>query len=206
MPIDNRAGIEIPMLGPLREVFPRIDGHHGNAFFPASLHKPIADEPRGAADEDWLHVVYITRMSIYDERLVTPMRQELTRLGVEELRTADAVDAKLRDATGTTLVVVNSVCGCAARNARPAVARALQHETRPDSLTTVFAGQDQEATQRARSYFVGYPPSSPSIGLFKNGKLVFMLERFQIEGRSADDIAHDLTGAFDRYCAGSLAV
>jgi len=145
-------------------------------------------------------------MSIYDERLVAPMRHELTRLGVEELRTADAVDAKLRGATGTTLLVVNSVCGCAARNARPAVARALQHETRPDTLTTVFAGQDQEATQRARGYFVGYPPSSPSIGLFKNGQLVFMLERYQIEGRSADDIARDLVGAFDRYCAGSVAV
>jgi putative YphP/YqiW family bacilliredoxin len=148
-------------------------------------------------------------MSIYDERMVTPMRHELTRLGVEELRTADAVDAKLRPgdaAKGTTLVVVNSVCGCAARNARPAIARALQHETRPDALTTVFAGQDQEATQRARSYFVGYPPSSPSIALFKNGQIVFMLERYQIEGRSADDIAHDLTDAFDRYCAGSVAV
>jgi putative YphP/YqiW family bacilliredoxin len=101
---------------------------------------------------------------------------------------------------------VNSVCGCAARNARPAIARALQHETRPDALTTVFAGQDQEATQRARGYFVGYQPSSPSIGLFKNGQIVFMLERYQIEGRSADDIAHDLTDAFDRYCARSVPV
>jgi putative YphP/YqiW family bacilliredoxin len=135
------------------------------------------------------------------------MRHELTRLGVEELRTAEAVDAKLRgDAKGTTLVVVNSVCGCAARNARPAVARALAHETRPTTLTTVFAGQDTEATARARSYFVGYPPSSPSIALFKDGKLVFMLERYQIEGRSAEDIARDLTGAFDRYCARALAV
>lgn len=145
-------------------------------------------------------------MSIYDERLVAPMRNELTRLGVEELRTADAVDAKLRADKGTTLVVVNSVCGCAARNARPAVARALSHETRPDSLTTVFAGQDTEATQRARGYMVGYPPSSPSIALFKDGRLVFMLERYQIEGRSADEIARDLTGAFDRYCARPLAV
>lgn len=145
-------------------------------------------------------------MSIYDERLVAPMRNELTRLGVEELRTAEAVDAKLRADKGTTLVVVNSVCGCAARNARPAVARALQHETRPDALTTVFAGQDTDATQRARSYIVGYPPSSPSIALFKDGRLVFMLERYQIEGRSADDIARDLTGAFDRYCARPLAV
>jgi putative YphP/YqiW family bacilliredoxin len=146
-------------------------------------------------------------MSIYDERLVAPMRHELTRLGVEELRTAAAVDEKLRDdAKGTTLVVVNSVCGCAARNARPAVARALSHDTRPDKLTTVFAGQDTEATARARSYFVGYPPSSPSIALFKDGKQVFMLERYQIEGRSADDIARDLTDAFNRYCARPLAV
>jgi putative YphP/YqiW family bacilliredoxin len=148
-------------------------------------------------------------MSIYDERLVAPMRAELTRLGVEELRTADAVDAKLRPGNGvqgTTLVVVNSVCGCAARNARPAIARALGHDTRPDALTTVFAGQDQDATARARSYLVGYPPSSPAIALFKNGQLVFMLERYQIEGRSADDIAHDLTDAFDRYCARELTV
>ena len=128
------------------------------------------------------------------------MRQELTRHGVAELRTADAVDATL-GAPGTTLVVVNSVCGCAARNARPAVAAALRHAVKPDQATTVFAGQDQAATQRAREYFVGYAPSSPSIALLKDGKLVFMLERWQIEGRSADAIAADLTGAFDRYCA-----
>ena len=112
---------------------------------------------------------------MYDERFVTPMRQELTQLGVEEMRTPQEVDAKLKDAKGTTLVVVNSICGCAARNARPAVAKALQHSTKPDSLTTVFAGQDIDATQRARSYFTGYPPSSPQIGLLKDGKLVFML-------------------------------
>ena len=128
------------------------------------------------------------------------MRQELTRLGVEELRTADEVDAKLKEATGTTLLVVNSMCGCAARNARPAVATALQHTVTPDHLTTVFAGQDAEATSRARSYFTGYAPSSPSIGLLKDGKLVYMLERFQIEGRSADAIAKDLVNAFDAYC------
>ena len=138
---------------------------------------------------------------MYDERFVTPMRQELTRLGVEEMRTVEDVDAKLKDAPGTTLVVVNSVCGCAARNARPAVATALQHERKPDHLTTVFAGQDTEAAARARSYFTGYPPSSPQIGLLKDGKLVFMLERHQIEGRTAGDIAVDLVGAFDRYCA-----
>jgi putative YphP/YqiW family bacilliredoxin len=136
----------------------------------------------------------------YDERFVAPMREELTRLGVEEMRSAEEVDARLRDATGTTLVVVNSVCGCAARNARPAVARALEHAKRPDVLTTVFAGQDMEATARARSYFVGYPPSSPQIALLKDGRTVFMLERHQIEGRSAADIASDLTAAFERYC------
>lgn len=143
---------------------------------------------------------------MYDERFVTPMRQELTRLGVEELRTVADVDAKLKDAHGTTLVVVNSVCGCAARNARPAVARALQHEVIPDSRTTVFAGQDREATERARGYFTGYAPSSPQIALLSEGKVVFMLERHQIEGRGADEIARDLVGAFDRYCgAGSAA-
>ena len=137
---------------------------------------------------------------MYDERYVTPMRQELTQLGVEEMRTPEEVDAKLKDSKGTTLVVVNSICGCAARNARPAVARALQHAVKPDSLTTVFAGQDIPATQRARSYFTGYPPSSPQIGLLKDGKLVFMLERHQIEGRTSGEIAEDLVGAFDRYC------
>jgi putative YphP/YqiW family bacilliredoxin len=129
------------------------------------------------------------------------MRAELTRLGVEELRTADEVDAKLKNAAGTTLVVVNSVCGCAARNARPAVARALGNPAKPDHLTTVFAGQDVDAVQRARSYFLGYPPSSPQIALLKDGKLVFMLERHQIEGRSADDIAGDLNQAFNQFCA-----
>ena len=138
---------------------------------------------------------------MYDERFVTPMRQELTRLGIEELRTSADVDAKLKDATGTTLVVVNSVCGCAARNARPAVASALQHEVKPDHLTTVFAGQDVEAAARARSYFTGYAPSSPQIGLLKDGKLVFMLERYQIEGRTADDISKDLVGAFEQHCS-----
>ncbi len=137
---------------------------------------------------------------MYDERFVTPMRQELTQLGVEEMRTPQDVDAKLKDSKGTTLVVVNSICGCAARNARPAVARALQHTVKPDALTTVFAGQDIEATQKARSYFTGYPPSSPQIALLKDGKIVFMLERHQIEGRTAGEIAEDLVGAFDRYC------
>ncbi len=137
---------------------------------------------------------------MYDERFITPMRQELTRLGVEELRTAEEVDAKLKEAKGTTLVVVNSMCGCAARNARPAVASALQNAVKPDQLTTVFAGQDIEATSRARSYLTGYAPSSPSIALLKDGKLAFMLERFQIEGRSAAEISSDLVGAFEQYC------
>ena len=138
--------------------------------------------------------------AIYDERMVAPMRQELTRIGFKELRTPEEVDNALKDAPGTTLVVVNSICGCAARNARPAVTLALRNDSKPETLTTVFAGQDVEATQRAREYFTGYPPSSPSIGLLKDGKLVFMLERWQIEGRPAPDIAEDLVEAFDRYC------
>ena len=137
---------------------------------------------------------------MYPEMLVAPMRQELTRLGVEELRTPEQVDQRLT-APGTTLVVVNSVCGCAARNARPAVAQALAGGARPDALTTVFAGQDAAATDRARGYFTGYPPSSPSIALLKDGQVVFMLERWQIEGRSSGEIARDRAGAFDRYCA-----
>ena len=135
----------------------------------------------------------------YPEMLLKPMREELTRLGVEELRTAQEVDETLRQ-EGTTLVVVNSVCGCAARNARPAIAIALSHETRPDRSTTVFAGQDVEATAQARGYFHGYPPSSPSIALLKDGELVYMMERHQIEGRVAEEIAEDLADAFDRYC------
>lgn len=139
--------------------------------------------------------------AMYDERMVAPMRAELTRLGFEELRTAEQVDERLRDGPGTALVVVNSICGCAARNARPAIAMALQvASTRPTALTTVFAGQDPEATQRARSYFTGYPPSSPSIGLLKDGEVVFMLERWQIEGRRAEEIARDLQGAFEAHC------
>jgi putative YphP/YqiW family bacilliredoxin len=137
---------------------------------------------------------------MYDERFVTPMRQELTSLGFREMRTADEVDQTLKNAKGTTLVVVNSVCGCSARMARPAVRIAIENPLKPDNLTTVFAGQDAEATDRARSYFTGYAPSSPSISLMKDGKLVFMLERFQIEGRPAEEIAHDLVNAFNKYC------
>jgi putative YphP/YqiW family bacilliredoxin len=142
---------------------------------------------------------------MYDERMVVPMRQELTRLGVEELRTATQVDEKLKTANGTALLVVNSVCGCAARNARPAIAMALEHAVKPNHLYTVFAGQDAEATQRARSYFTGYAPSSPQIAMLKDGKLVFMLERYQIEGRSAGEIAADLVGAFNQYCGQETA-
>jgi len=137
---------------------------------------------------------------LYDPRLVQPMREELTRLGFQELRTAQDVDAVLGTTRETALVVVNSVCGCAARNARPAATLALQHAKRPQRLLTVFAGQDADATARARAYFTDYPPSSPQMGLFKDGKLVFMLERKNIEGRDARDIATDLTAAFERFC------
>src|SRR4026207_1005663 len=142
---------------------------------------------------------------MYDERFVSPMRMELTQIGVEEMRTPEEVDAKLRNSQGTTLVVVNSICGCAATNPRPAVAKAMQHDARPAHLTTVCAGQDVEATQRARSYFTGYAPSSPQIALIKDGEVVYMLERHQIEGRSSDDIAKDLTRAFDKYCEKTAA-
>lgn len=140
------------------------------------------------------------RIQMYDERFVTPMREELTRLGIREMRTPDEVDDLLREAHGTTLVVVNSICGCAARNARPAVARALERAKRPDRLTTVFAGQDAEATARAREYFAPYPPSSPQIALLKGGEVAFMLERRQIEGRDAEEIAKDLVAAFEQHC------
>ena len=137
---------------------------------------------------------------MYDPRLVQPMREELTRIGFQELRTPADVDATLGTEQAPTLVVVNSVCGCAARNARPAAALAIEHPKRPPRLVTVFAGQDAEATARARSYFTGYQPSSPQMALLKDGKLVFMLERRSIEGRPAADIAQDLVAAFERYC------
>ena len=137
---------------------------------------------------------------MYDEMMVAPMRAELTRLGIEEARTAAEVDAILGEKKGTVLVVVNSVCGCAAGMARPGVAMALQHSVLPDRMITVFAGNDVEATTRARSYFTGYRPSSPSIALFRDGEVVKMLERWQIEGRGPEDIANDLTEAFDQFC------
>lgn len=135
----------------------------------------------------------------YDPRLVEPMRRELTDIGVQELRTAEEAERALEQ-PGTTLVVVNSVCGCAAANARPAVTLALRHENLPDRSVTVFAGQDLEATAKAREYLAGFRPSSPAIALLRDGELVYMLERHRIEGRAAEDIAADLTGAFARFC------
>jgi putative YphP/YqiW family bacilliredoxin len=136
----------------------------------------------------------------YPEIMIRPMREDLTRLGVEELRTPEAVDETVKNSKGTLMVVVNSICGCAAGKARPGVALALQHDVKPDKVATVFAGADVEATDRARSYFTGYGPSSPSIALLKDGELVYMLERWQIEGRDAAQIATELTKAFDDHC------
>ena len=136
----------------------------------------------------------------YPESFIGPMRQELTRLGVRELKTADEVDTLLRSEHGTVMVVVNSMCGCAAGKARPGIARALQHSVKPDVVATVFAGGDIEATDRARGYFTGYPPSSPSVAILRDGKLVYMMERRQIENQSAEGIASNLTAAFDQFC------
>lgn len=139
--------------------------------------------------------------AMYPEELVQPMRADLTSAGFAELRSAGDVDKQLT-ASGTTLVYVNSICGCSARMGRPAVKLALQNApARPDRLTTVFAGQDSEATERARGYFTGYPPSSPSIALLRDGQLVFMMERWQIEGRHPVEIAKDLEKAFVEHCA-----
>ena len=140
------------------------------------------------------------RTARYDPVMVQPMRDELTQIGFEELLTPEAVDAALSAADGTVLLVVNSVCGCGAGSARPGVRLALEHSTRPDRLTTVFAGMETDAVERARSYFVGYPPSSPQIGLFKDGRLAHMLERRHIEGRAPEAIAADLKAAFDQSC------
>ena len=136
----------------------------------------------------------------YPEIMIRPMREDLTRLGVEEMRTAEDVDETIKNSQGTLMVVVNSICGCAAGKARPGVALALQNEKKPDKVATVFAGADIEATEKARSYFTGYGPSSPSIALLKDGQLVYMLERYQIEGRDASQIAGELTQAFEKYC------
>ena len=142
----------------------------------------------------------------YPEMMIKPMREDLTRLGFEELRTPEAVDATVPESKGTLMVVVNSICGCAAGKARPGIALALQHETRPDKVATVFAGADIEATEKARGYFTGFPPSSPSIALMKEGKLVYMMQRHQIEGRGPREIAEELTRAFDEHCQTSEAV
>jgi len=137
----------------------------------------------------------------YSEILIKPMREDLTNVGVEETRTPAEVEDAIKNTKGTLLVVVNSVCGCAAGRARPGVAMALQNEARPDRSITVFAGADMEATAAARAHFAPYPPSSPQIGLFKDGKLVYMLERHQIENKFADQIADELSQAFGRFCA-----
>lgn len=136
----------------------------------------------------------------YPEFLIEPMREELTRHGVEELRTAEAVDEAVQGTPGTLMIIVNSVCGCAAGKARPGIADALQHSVKPDRVATVFAGADVEATARARQYFAGMPPSSPSVGLLRNGELIYMLHRQQIEMRTAGEIAAELTAAFDKFC------
>jgi putative YphP/YqiW family bacilliredoxin len=142
---------------------------------------------------------------MYPEEYVQPIREELTRIGFQELRTAAEVDAVLGKKSDTVLVVVNSVCGCAAGRARPAVAMAISNKARPKVLATVFAGQDADATSQARSYFAGYQPSSPSVALMRDGKVVFMLERKDIEGRDPYAIAEDLTKAFDSYCGQATA-
>ncbi|UUZ82958.1 BrxA/BrxB family bacilliredoxin [Paenibacillus sp. P26] len=136
----------------------------------------------------------------YMKDMIQPMRDELTRIGVQELRTPEEVAEALDHQEGTTLIVVNSVCGCAAGQCRPGVAKALQHAVKPDRLYTVFAGQDKEATAKAREYFAPYPPSSPSIALMKDGQLVHFIQRHQIEDRSAEMIANDLIGAFEEFC------
>ena len=128
------------------------------------------------------------------------MREDLTRFGVEETRTPEEVDQVIRETKGTLMIVVNSVCGCAAGLARPAIGMALKHSAKPDKVVTVFAGADVAATDRARSYFKGYFPSSPSVGILRDGKIAFMLERHQSEGRDPNAIAKDLTEAFDRLC------
>lgn len=137
---------------------------------------------------------------MYDPELIQPMRDELTNLGAKELLTADEVDRWVADTRGTGLLVINSVCGCAAGMARPGVRMALQHELKPDSVATVFAGQDKEATARARS-LINQPPSSPSVALFKDGKLVDFLPRQRIERRTAEEVGADLAAMFDKHCA-----
>ncbi|HEX4663372.1 MAG TPA: BrxA/BrxB family bacilliredoxin [Terriglobales bacterium] len=140
---------------------------------------------------------------MYPELMVMPMREELTRLGIKETRTAEEVDQAVKQ-PGTTMVVVNSICGCAAGKMRPAVRAALQNTTKPDQTVTVFAGQDRDATDRARNYFTGYPPSSPSIGLLRDGELVYMMQRSDIETSDPKTIASKLTQAFNQFCSKSV--
>ena len=138
---------------------------------------------------------------MYPQEIVIPCREELTAIGVEELKTPEEVEAVLSRQKGTVMLVVNSVCGCAAGSARPGVRLSLQHSIVPDRVATVFAGVDAEATARARTYMEGFPPSSPSVAIFKNGDLVYLMERHMIEGRGPEDIARELKGAFDRHCS-----
>lgn len=140
-------------------------------------------------------------MPMYPEITIVPMREELTRLGIEELHTPEEVDQALEGRAGTTMVVVNSICGCAAGRMRPAVRLAFEHPAKPDRSYSVFAGQEKEATDRARSYFTGYPPSSPSIAILRDGQLVYMVQRRDIESREAPAIAADLKAAFDEFCS-----
>jgi putative YphP/YqiW family bacilliredoxin len=141
---------------------------------------------------------------MYPEIMVIPMREELVRAGIKEVRTAQEVDAALAQ-PGTTMVVVNSICGCAAGKMRPGVRMALQNATKPDQMVTVFAGQDREATEKARSYFVGHPPTSPAIAILRDGKLVYLMQRSQIETSTAPMIASELAHAFDQVCAKTTA-
>lgn len=145
-------------------------------------------------------------MPMYPEIMVIPMREELTRLGIEELRTPEEVDQALKNRPGTTMVVVNSICGCAAGRMRPAVRIAMQNSSLPDHSYTVFAGQEEDATERARRYFTGQLPSSPSIGILRDGQLVYLMPRSDIERREAPTIAADLKAAFDKFCGKPAAV
>src|SRR5690348_14361276 len=142
---------------------------------------------------------------MYPEMMIAPMREELTSAGIQETRTAAEVEEAIQQ-KGTTMVVVNSVCGCAAGRMRPGVRAALRHSVRPDRIVTVFAGQDREATEKARTYFTGYPPSSPSIAILRDGQLAFMMQRSDIEMSSPETIASALARAFDKVCGGKEAV
>lgn len=141
----------------------------------------------------------------YPDFLTQPMREELIAIGFRELKTAADVDQAVKDSAGVVMVVVNSVCGCAAGRARPGIADALKHSSRPDVLATVFAGADIDATARARQYFTGYGPSSPSVALLKDGKLLYMMERKNIEIRTAEEISAELRAAFDKFCGAPVS-